>query len=231
MPGSYIPLKLSAYKNWMLNFSTLLSAAPATFGQTAGDAAAVANSYAIFAAAYSLSSSNATRTPVTVQDTQTARNNLSALVRSYVRLILANAGVLDSDKLALGLVIRDTHPTKIPAPGTAPVLALVGCTPGVITATFRDTGSSLKSRSKPAGVSSLELHAFFGTVAPGVPRRDPLLRGHHQVLRSRSPARPAPLAKRFGCTVAGRIPRGKPVRGVRCFRPLSSELHQARSCL
>ena len=120
MPISYLPQRISAFKTWVLNFSGLLSASPATYGLTAGDAAAVAASYAIFAAAYALSSSLSTRTPVTVAAAQTARNNLTILLRSYVRLILANAGVLDSNKTALGLTIRDAHPTRIPAPGTAP---------------------------------------------------------------------------------------------------------------
>ena len=144
----------------------------------AGDAAAVAAAFATFDAALAISTAPSTRTPVTVQDTQTARNNLSVLSRSYAAIIRNNQGVADSDKVALGLVLRNPHPTPIPAPGTAPVLGLVGLTPGVMTLTFRDTGSSVKSRARPAGVMGLELHCLFGTVAPATPAATPFLEIH-----------------------------------------------------
>ena len=166
MPASYLPLRLADYATWTLNFATLLTANPALYGLTAGDAAAVQGAYDDFAAAYAISSAPESRTSVTVAATQAARNALSAILRAYVRIILANAGVLDESKVALGLTIRDTHPTAIPAPATSPVLGLVGATPGQLTLTFRDTGSSLKSRARPAGVLMLELHMFLGTTAP-----------------------------------------------------------------
>ena len=166
MPASFIPLKLAAYAAWMLNFSAQLTAAPATFGLVAGDAATVAVAYSAFSAAYAISTNPATRTSVTVGTTQTTRNALSTLVRTYAKLIQSNAGVSDANRVAIGLPIHDTHPTAIPAPGTAPVLALTGATPGILTLTFRDTGSSIKSRSRPAGVLSLELHALYATTAP-----------------------------------------------------------------
>ena len=95
------------------------------------------------------------------------------MVRAYSRLIFANGGVLDADKLALGLVIRDIHPTVIPAPATSPVVALVGATPGELTLTFRDQGSPVKSRAKPTGVTSLEFHILYGTTAPATPEATP----------------------------------------------------------
>ena len=176
MPVSYLPQKLAAFNLWVSNFSTRITASPGTFGLVAGDAVAIAAAYASFVAALAISTANSTRTPVTVQATQTARNSLTVLVRQYVRLILANGGVLDANKTDLGLVIRDTHPSPIPTPGTSPVLALVGATPGELTLTFRDTGSSIKSRSRPAGVASLELHVLFGLTAPASPAATPYLR-------------------------------------------------------
>lgn len=178
MSTSYLPAKLDAYKAWIDNFSNLISAAPTTYGLVAGDAVSIAALVATFDAAYALSNSKSTRTPVTVNQTQVARNNASNTIRGYVRIILANAGVSDANKTALGLVIRDVHPSAIPAPGTAPVLGLTGATPGVLTLTFRDTGSSLKSRAKPSGVTSLELYCFFGTTAPASPAATPFLELH-----------------------------------------------------
>jgi hypothetical protein len=137
------------------------------------DALSIAALVTAFDAAYSTANSPATRTSVTVNTQQVARNSLTNTIRGYGRIIQSNAGVSDANKTALGLIIKDAHPTTIPTPGTAPVLALVGATPGVLTLTFRDTGSSLKSRAKPAGVTGLELHGFFGTVAPATPDATP----------------------------------------------------------
>lgn len=173
MPASYLPLKLATYSVFVANFAALISAAPATYGLSAGDAGAIQTACDDFAAAYAISSTLATRTPVTVADTQAARNACSQVVRSYVRLILANGGVSDASKTGLGLTIRDVHPTPIPAPGTSPVLGLIGATPGQLTLTFRDTGSSVKSRARPAGVLMLELHVFLGTTAPATPDATP----------------------------------------------------------
>jgi hypothetical protein len=173
MPASYLPLRIAPYSIWVAAFAALLTADPALYGLTAGDAAAVQAAADDFAVKYGISSTLGTRTRVTIADTQASRNALSATIRSYVRLILANAGVLDANKTALGLTIRDVHPTPIPPPATSPVLGLVGATPGQLTLTFRDTGSSLKSRSRPAGVLMLELHMFLGTVAPATPDATP----------------------------------------------------------
>ena len=173
MPSPYIPAKKSAFFTFASNFNSLLTAAPAAYGLSAGDATVVSDAFNIYAAAYGLASSNSTRTPVTVAAAQVSTNSLKAILRGYSRLILANAGVSDGNKTALGLNIHDTLPTPIPVPGTSPVLALVGLTPGQVTLTFRDTGSSLKSRSKPAGVTALELHVLFGSTAPATPGATP----------------------------------------------------------
>jgi hypothetical protein len=176
MSTSYLPVKISLFSAWLANFSALLTASPATYGVTSGDAAAIAASKVTFDAAYAVSSVKATRTSQNVQTTQTARNATTVLVRAAARNILANSGVLDASKLALGLIIRDTVPSRIPVPQTSPVLGLVGATPGELTLTYRDQNASPKSRAKPAGVASLELHAFFGTVAPATPAATPFFR-------------------------------------------------------
>ena len=173
MSTSYIPAKIASYNSWMSNFSSLITANPPLYGLTAGDAAAVAAAYLDFGTKYGLSSSKATRTPAAVADTQAARNALTLLVRGYARLVIANNGVSDANKTALGLTIRDLHPSAVPTPNTSPVLGLIGCTPGQISLTYRDQNASIKSRAKPAGVSALELYILYGTAAPSTPEATP----------------------------------------------------------
>jgi hypothetical protein len=173
MPVSYLPQPLPAFDAWSQNFSSKVTLSPATYGLIAADAVAIAAQTAAFHTAYAVSTAPATRTKVTVQATQTARNTLTATIRSYGRLVLANAGVLDSDKVALGLHIRDVVNTPIPTPATSPVVTIVGATPGQLTAGFRDSMAAPKIKAKPFGVTALELRVFFGTVAPVSPAATP----------------------------------------------------------
>jgi hypothetical protein len=173
MPSNYLPQPLPAFQAFAANFAAKTTAAPATYGLVAGDATTIATANTTFQAAYTTSTTPATRTKVTVQATINARNALVQIIRAYGRLILANQGVADADKIALGLHLRDTVNTPIPAPSTAPVVAVIGVTPGVLTATFRDSMSSPGVKAKPFGATQLLLYVAFGTVAPVTPGATP----------------------------------------------------------
>lgn len=173
MPSSYLPQKLSTFAVWFLNFASLITATPTTYGVTAGDAASIQASYDDFAAKYAISTSPTTRSPTTVQDTVTARNTSVQIIRAYGRLILANAGVADADKVALGLHLRDPVNTPIPAPLTMPVLSLLGAQPGQLTAAYKDSAAAPTVKAKPFGAAAMQLFVAFGTVAPVTPGATP----------------------------------------------------------
>ena len=173
MATNYLPQKLSTFRTWALNFATLIQGSPPTYGLVAGDSATITTAVDTFDAAYTISTAPATRTPVTVQATIDARNAAVQVIRSYARIILANAGVADSDKTALGLHLRDPVNTPVPAPSTAPIVAVVGATPGVLTCTSRDSMSSPGVKAKPFGATQLQVFAQFGTVAPVSPAATP----------------------------------------------------------
>jgi hypothetical protein len=173
MATNYLPVPDADFNNWVLNFNSLITANPGTYGLTAGDAAAIATPTANWSAAYTLAVTPATRTPVTVSAKNTEKAVLTAVVRSYGRIILANAGVSDSNKTALGLNVRDPVNSPIPAPVTNPVLGLIGAQPGQITLTYHDSAASATVKAKPFGATQLELRAFFGTTAPVSPAATP----------------------------------------------------------
>lgn len=173
MPSNYLPQPLALFQLFVLNFATLITAAPATYGLVTGDATTIQTSVDAFDAAYTLSTTPATRTKVTVQATVDARNATVQVVRSYGRLILANAGVADADKVSLGLHLRDVVNTPVPAPSTAPVINVIGASPGVLTCTSRDAMSAPKVKAKPFGATQLMLYVAFGTVAPVTPAATP----------------------------------------------------------
>jgi hypothetical protein len=173
MASNYLPTPDADFNNWVLNFNNLISASPATYGLTSGDAAAISTPTSNWSAAYALAINPATRTPVTVNQKDTEKGVLTSVVRAYGRIILANQGVSDSNKTALGLNVRDTVNSPIPAPVTNPVLGLIGAQPGQITLTYHDSAASAAVKAKPFGAIQLELRAFFGTTAPVAPAATP----------------------------------------------------------
>lgn len=163
MSSSWLPNKLGVLNTFATNFSTLITASPAKYGLLAADATAIAAAVAAYTAAYTAATTDNTRTKVTVATLATQRAALSVLMRSYGRVIRANAGVADNDKIALGLVVPSYQPSPVPAPSTMPILGIIGSTPGEITLSYRDQNSTPKSRAKPAGVAWLELRASVST--------------------------------------------------------------------
>ena len=76
----YIPAKDALFAAWLLNFSTLLTASPVTYGLTAPDAVTVAGVNGTFQAAYATATNPATRTSGAVAATDVARLDAEAIV-------------------------------------------------------------------------------------------------------------------------------------------------------
>jgi hypothetical protein len=173
MARSYLPQALAAFSTWIANFAALITAAPGTYGLVAADAATIQTANDAFQTAYTMSTAPTTRSPTTVQATVTARNTAVQVVRAYGRLILANAGVSDDDKVALGLHIRDAVNTPVPAPLTNPIIGVLGAQPGQLTVTYKDSAAAPKVKAKPFGATACQLFVQFGIVAPVSPAATP----------------------------------------------------------
>lgn len=162
--SSYIPSRDADLGQWAANFSTLVSASPALYGLTAGDAATIATYVNAFTAALAVVNNPATKTKATVANKDGAKAAMLDIVRPYAITVRNNNGVSNSDKTALGLTLPDQTPSPIPAPVTAPLLNVIGATPGVHTLRYADANTPDK-RSKPAGAIGLQL---FVAIASGV---------------------------------------------------------------
>lgn len=132
MPANppYIPATDVDFDAWLTNFSTLLTAAPTTYGLLAGDAVIVAAAQSDWNAAYILATTPTTRTPVTVADKDAEKILALTTVRPYAQRISVNPGVTDMDKVAIGVTVRVTTRTPVPPPAVSPGLSLVAMTPG-----------------------------------------------------------------------------------------------------
>lgn len=161
MPASppYIPPKDADLANWADNFSDLITATPGVYGLMTADAVAIAAVVTPFLSAYSDAINPSTRTPVTVQAKDDARTDMLATVRPYAINVSLNAGVLTSDKIALGVNPRTSTPTPINTPSTNPVISIVAAYPLQHVIRFRDETSSPSVKAKPYGVTQIQIFA------------------------------------------------------------------------
>jgi hypothetical protein len=154
----YIPTKDSDLDLWLANFSTLISASPATYGLMTSDAVAIAAAVAAWHAAYLLVTSPTSKTAQTVSDKNTQKVTVLALIRPYAQTISLNAGVSSADKIALGLNPRTSTPSPITPPTTSPVLTIQSAPNLALILRFRDSAASPSVKAKPYGVTSCEVY-------------------------------------------------------------------------
>jgi hypothetical protein len=158
----YIPETDPAFRDWLMNFSTLISADPNKYGLDAADATVIANQYTAFNDAYTLVQMPSTRTPSAVAQKDALRASATGTVRVYAQMIKANGGVDNQDKVDLGIHVNDPTPTPIPTPTSAPIIAIVGATSGQHELRYADENTPA-SRRKPDGVIQMQLNMTVGT--------------------------------------------------------------------
>jgi hypothetical protein len=169
MSAPYIPNRDADLDTWSANFSTLLTASPATYGLVAGDATAVAGVVAAWHTAYLAATAPSTRTPTSVAAKDAARVTMLATVRPYAQRIAANAGVTAGQKIAIGVSPRTNTPTPIAAPVTYPVLSIDVALNSSHVIRARDQLASPSVKAKPFGAVLLELHgAILPSGSPSV---------------------------------------------------------------
>jgi hypothetical protein len=165
----YIPPKDADLQTWALNFSTVLTASPASFGLVAADATTVASVYATWNAAFLAAVNPSTRTPTTIAAKDDAKILLLATVRPYAQLIANNAGVSAPNKTSIGVNPRTSVPTPIAAPATSPVLTIDQALPLQHVMRYRDQLASPTQKAKPYGAAQIQV---FATVS-ATPITDP----------------------------------------------------------
>lgn len=157
MSTPYIPTRDSLLDTWTANFNARIALAPAVYGLTPADSTAINTVVSNFHAAYLLATNPGTRTRVTVASKDAFRSVMLVLIRQFAQQIQANVGVSNSAKADLGLTIRDTSRTPIPAPTTWPVLSIEQATAGSQRLRFADSSTPTR-RAKPVGATAMELY-------------------------------------------------------------------------
>lgn len=164
----YIPARDADLLSFASNFSTKITATPATYGVTAPQAVTYAALFSDFSTKLGLATAPATRTSVTVAAKDVSRQALVANTRQLANICQETPGMLAASIAALGLTVRQTVPTPIPAPTTKPVISLERTLSQQIVFRFRDE-STPASRAKPFGAVALEFRSHVGTAPPASP--------------------------------------------------------------
>lgn len=165
MPAPYIPPKDALFDNWIANFSSMITASPATYGLLASDATTIATQKTAWAAAYASAVNPSTRTPTTVQAKNVAKANALATCRPYAQLIANNAGVSSSNKIALGLNPRNNPPTPVTSPTTNPVLSVPSMINLGHVIRYKDSLAAPSVSAKPAGAIAMQLYGTTSATA------------------------------------------------------------------
>lgn len=196
--SGYLPQRDAELDTWALNFSTLITAAPATYGLSAPDGVAIATAYNTFHTAYLAATNPSTRTQAAVETKNLQKANLLNVVRGYAATIRANRAVTNANKMNLGLHVRDTTPTPVPPPATRPVLAIGRMTQGSMEVRATDEATPNR-RARPNGAAGLLLYRAVGTTAVNDPSEATFLTfvGKPEALSTFAPADNGKVATYF----------------------------------
>jgi hypothetical protein len=146
----YIPKKDADLVSWSANFAAQVADNAPVWEIPAGEVTSLQTDTATFAKLHAQVSSPA-KNSIIVEQKNAARTSLVNNIRGLVNFRLRNPIITDAQRVALGLHLRDTTHTTIPAPKTRPELNTDVNDVRRLKITFHDMGSS--SKAKPYGVN------------------------------------------------------------------------------
>lgn len=161
----YIPAGDQDLDAWLENYDTKITATPTAYGLVAGDATALATLVTDFQSKLAICSVPSTRTAVTIQAKDTARQAVVTKARALAAIIQADPDTTNLQRAELGLTVRDEFPTAVGPPITKPVVNVedIGNLQHVLR--VRDEATPL-SNAKPVGAHGAEVYVLYGEVAP-----------------------------------------------------------------
>lgn len=166
MPSGFLPTKDATLLAFAQNFSTLITAAPTTYGLVVGQATALAALVTAFQTSLAACEPGV-RNKAAVFTKNTARTNLKTSVRLLAKIIEGQATVTNAQKAALGLNVRSA-PTPIPPPALPPQVDVVSVVGRTVKVRLHNAETSPR-RGKPANVKGAALFSFVGASAPSDP--------------------------------------------------------------
>ena len=164
-----IPKKDALLVPYSANWATRTTASPTEFGLTAVQAENYSEMQAAYLSAYNAmmaARADGTRSQSLTSMKETTKAALLTYNRELYAFVQASSNVADSDKILLGVTIRKTTPTPVPAPTDRPKMDITAVVARTVTVAIH--GSTAKS-AKPAGSISAFLYYFVGSTYPSDP--------------------------------------------------------------
>lgn len=163
-----IPTKDSLLVAWSSNFDTKVTANPATYTLSAGQATSFHTVNTAFVSAYNAvatAKAAGQRSKPLTATKDAAKAALLAVGRMLYSIVQDATSVSAANKEDVGVVVKKVHPTPIPAPSDAPGMTILATIGNTVKLRLFDATDTAK-RGKPAGVNGAALFSFVGTSAP-----------------------------------------------------------------
>lgn len=160
----YIPRSDAEFSPFAQQFCNAINNDPARYMMSPADGQWLMQALQRFLAALAVATNNANRTHGTIAAKQDARSILQGLIRDYSAHIRANKGIVDEDKINVGVPPGNIVRKKRRCPTTAPLLNYIGSLPGIDQLVFHDSNTTT-SKMKPYGAERLELWRAYSILA------------------------------------------------------------------
>ena len=152
-------------RDWFVNFrDTINAGTPDGYGLSIEEAAAFTAAANGYIDAYAVATTPATRTTLTIEAKNTAKQAAVEQARKTVAICQTYVGMTNEKRDALRITIRDTSPSPIGPPTTSPVLTVDSVQGRVLNLRLREENST--RRGKPAGVRGAWLYVQVGGETP-----------------------------------------------------------------
>lgn len=164
MPKDFIPSREADLVTWLSTFGSVATAAPTTFGLTAGQCTTFTTLATTFSDLYAQSQAQGTRTPMVIIQKDQAKANVIANARVLAGIVQKFPGITNAQRAELGLTVH-VQPGPVPAPGAAPGILVLSQDGRTIRIRLIDPENPTR-RSKPPGVSGATVMSYVGATPP-----------------------------------------------------------------
>lgn len=165
MPTDWIPDDEDSFDELVDQFTGAISANPTAYGLTAGDVAPLTSTSYDWKVALNNDLAIDAQKLASTKTKADAKAAVTEVMRSLGGTIQSKPTVTDANRELAGLPVHKTTRTPVPAPTTAPVLAVDASRRLEHIISWRDS-ASLNRKARPAGVMGLELYVKVGGPAP-----------------------------------------------------------------
>ena len=166
----YMPTTDAALDAFAINMDTLITATPTAYGLVAGQATTFDTASDDFTAKLATATNPSTRTSVTVAAKNVSRAALKALIQNYMAIIQGYPSITNGLLAGLGFTVRQTVPTPIGPPTSAPVVTIQSSSSYALNGRFSDENTP-DLRARPFGAIGAQIYTKVGGTAPTGPEQ------------------------------------------------------------